>query len=214
MPFRGPIRAAHAILRLGFVAAVIVGATSSLRATSVIPPSFEELVAQSDYVVRAVVKSVAFEERARPGGSKMIFSKVELEVRQVITGTPPSPLVLEVLGGVLNGKEIAIEGAPKFRVGDESILFVQGNGRQIYPLVRMMHGLYRLEKDAASGREYVTRSNGEPLADVGRVAEPIEATGPASTQRAQAITSALSPDDFVAKIRAAASQAAQSHVRQ
>src|SRR6185369_11749113 len=94
------------------------------RATSVIAPDFDGLVHGADYVVRAVVKSVTSEYRVTPQG-RAIFTKVELQVLETITGTPPSPLVLELLGGTVDGVTMRVEGTPQFHVGDEDILFVQ-----------------------------------------------------------------------------------------
>ena len=89
-------------LRAGFlhacalVAAGIGLVVSPARATTVIAPDFDNLVKGADYVVRAVVKSVTSEYRNTPQG-RAIFTKVELQVLETITGTPPSPLVLEML---------------------------------------------------------------------------------------------------------------------
>lgn len=186
-------------------AALLVGLVPAARATTVVPPEFTALVNTSDYIVRAVVKSVTAEERAAPSGTKMIYSKVELEVKQVIAGQPPSPLVLDVLGGRLGGRELAIGGAPKFNVGDEAIYFVQGNGRQIYPLTTMMHGLYPIRKEVGSGREYITRSNGVPMRDVREVSRSMDAdAGVSAPQKEQLAATALSPANFVLSIRATA----------
>ena len=194
----------HPALRLlGFLLAL-----GTAQASSVVPPEFTELVNESDYIVRAVVKSVTAEERTMPSGSRMIFSKIELEVTQVIAGQPPARLVLQVLGGQIGDRELSIAGAPKFAAGEESIFFVQGNGRQIYPLVRMMHGLYHIRKEAANGREYLSRSNGEPLRHVDEISRPIVSAtaGPALPRQLEA--EALSPADFVLKIRATATKPA------
>ncbi|MDB6092764.1 MAG: hypothetical protein JWM32_326 [Verrucomicrobia bacterium] len=179
-------------------------AASFSRATSVVPPTFDELVNQSDYIVQAVVKSVVAESRLSPSGDDMIYSRVELEVKQVIAGKPPATVVLQVLGGKLGDRELTIEGAPKFKVGEESVFFVQGNGTQIFPLVRMMHGLYGVHKDPATQREYLTRSNGEPLRDVSEVSGPMEHAVPAPA--AASTAGALSPSVFAQKIRATARQ--------
>lgn len=173
------------------------------------PPEFPQLVNESDYIVRAVVKSVTPEMRLMPTGKRMPYSKVELEVKEVIAGKPPVPLVLEILGGMSGGRELSITGVPKFAVGEESILFVQGNGRQIFPLVRLAHGVYPIAKDAASGREYMARSDGEPLRSVSEVSRPMHAVGgkvlspsQATAQAAvQAAVQALTPADFVRQIR-------------
>ena len=171
-------------------------------ATSVVPPAFSELVNESSYIVRAVVKSVNPEERSNAKGARLIYSRVELDVKEVVAGRPPSPLVLEVLGGRIGDRELAIAGAPKFIVGEESVLFVQNNGHQVYPLVRMMHGMYRIRKESSRGVEQMTRSDGTPLREVSEVSRPLREQPVAAAVAAPA-GAALSPDDFIRKIRAA-----------
>jgi hypothetical protein len=177
-----------------------------IMATTVIAPDFPHLVNESDYIVRAVVKSVTVEQRVMASGKRMPFTQVELEVKQVIAGRPPEPLVLAVLGGLTGGRELSVSGAPKFAVGEESILFVQGNGKQIIPLSRMAHGHYPIIKEAASGREFVARSDGEPLRSVEEVSKPIHGTGGKAQTLAAApvegLAQALTPDEFVREIRA------------
>src|SRR5271166_2888957 len=68
------------------------------HATTVIAPDFDTLVSQADYVVRAVVKSKAAEWRSDAHG-RHIMTKVTLDVKEIIKGAPPSPLVLVMLGG-------------------------------------------------------------------------------------------------------------------
>lgn len=195
----------HIVTRHLFVAVTLLMAALTLvppiSATTVKPPEFPDLVNQSDYIVRAVVKSVT-SEYARPG-SRKIVTLVELEVREVVAGTPPQPLVLRMMGGKIGDDEMILEGAPQFKVGDESILFVQGNGRQIYPLVAMMHGLYAIKREA-DGSEIVTRSNHMPLHDTAEVALPLTSGGVAEVQRRLGGKgSALTPAAFVEQIRSA-----------
>lgn len=167
-------------------------------ATTVIAPEFDQLVAQSDYVVRAKVTAITSEWR-EVSGQRHIFTFVTLAVKKIIAGTPPQPLVLQLLGGRVGEDEMTIEGAPKFKVGDEDILFVRGNGTQFFPLVALMHGRYPVKTDAKTGREYVARNNGAALQDAKQVAEPMRST--VATLAASAAAEALSPDAFATKIR-------------
>ena len=185
------------------LAAGLLLAGGGAFATTVEPPTFDELVNQSDFVVRAVVKSVVAESRLTPSGSRTIFSKVELEVKEVVAGSAPATVVLEVLGGTFEGRELAIEGAPKFTPGDDGIFFVQGNQKQIFPLNRMMFGLYPVMKDGRTGQEYMIRSDGEPLVDVKQVSREMPASSTSAELTAQ-IARAMTPADFVTKIRATA----------
>lgn len=178
------------------------GLASGLRATSVVPPEFSELVHESDYVVQGRVTAVESAWEAH-GKSRVIVTRVTVEVLEVIAGEPPMPLVLTMLGGKVGEQEMVLEGAPRFHVGDEDILFIQGNGRQVSPLTRIMHGLYRVLRDPATGRAYVARNNGEPLTATSEVAQPLEsATGDAPAETMHRISRALSPTDFVTRIRA------------
>jgi hypothetical protein len=167
-------------------------------ATSVVPPEFDALVGQADYIVRAVVKSVSAEWRVTDS-QRSIITKVELEVREVIAGTPPQPLILELLGGKIGEEELVVHGVPRFSVGQEDILFIRGNGVQFCPVVALMHGRYPLRRDQTTGREFVARSNGEPLYSEQDVARPLRER-PARAQPLSA--QALSAADFTVKIRA------------
>jgi hypothetical protein len=173
------------------------------RATTVIAPSFDRLVDSSDYIVRATVKSVVSEWRDNPDkpGQRYIGSRVELEVLETVKGTPPSPLVLDLVGGKVGDKELAIDGMPKFVVGEENILFVKGNGRQIVPLVGMMHGKFSVRRDKRTGRDEVIRHTGDPLYSEKDLAQSDAASaGPTRDAKAAPLTAA----DFTTRIRQAA----------
>ncbi|MGC4073040.1 MAG: hypothetical protein QM760_11055 [Nibricoccus sp.] len=185
---------------------------------SVIPPEFDSLVQQADYVVRGTVTSVSSEWREQ-NGNRNIVTLVGIDVAETIAGTPPSPLVLVMLGGKVGDKEMIVQGAPKFTVGDEHILFIRGNGAQFTPLVALMHGQYPIKKDS-TGRRHMTRSDGSPLRNEKEVSLPMEshaqaiaaAATPATASADQsATTSALSPDDFASRIRNARQKSASAH---
>ncbi|MEO6993561.1 MAG: hypothetical protein ABI273_08020 [Lacunisphaera sp.] len=169
-----------------------------MHATTVIPPAFDELVHQADYVVHAVVKSVTCEWQS-DGRNRHIMTKVELEVKEVIAGSPPSPLVLEMLGGKIGDLQMLVHGVPEFKVGDEDILFVHGNGSQLCPLVAMSHGRYPIKHNAKSGRAYMARANGESLYNEQQAARPMIAPGVNQEQAAAVLP--LSPEAFISKIR-------------
>jgi hypothetical protein len=159
------------------------------------------LVNESDYIVHTVVKSVSSEWKDKQG-HRAIFTLVELEVVEVISGQPPQPLVLEMLGGRVGDEEMVVQGMPKFKVGQEDILFVRGNGRQFYPLTAAMHGRYPIVRESG-GRVHMARSNQVPLHDTAEVALPIEDDGTGGIKvAARTDRVALSPDDFTRQIRA------------
>lgn len=146
-------------------ALMLLAATPAARATTVIQPTFDQMVGSADYVVRAQVKSVESswrEDATRPGQS-YIGSRITLEVREVITGTPPSPLVLDVVGGKVGKDELTVSGTPRLTVGQECILFIRGNGQTIFPVVGLNHGYFPVRRDARTGEAQVLRSDGRLL---------------------------------------------------
>lgn len=172
--------------------------TPHLRATTVEPPSFETLVNQSDYVVRAVVKS-ATPEWKESAGKPYISTHLELEVREVVKGTPPTPLTLDLLGGKIGEVELVVSGMPIFQVGDESVLFVYGAEKKLYPLVAMMHGVYPILHDTKSGQDYMLRANGMPLYSTADVSLPMEQLSTALKQ--SSVPRPLTPKAFIQEIR-------------
>jgi hypothetical protein len=184
---------------IGFSAAL---AAVRVSATSVVPPDFAQLVNESDYVVRGVVKSVQSEFAAPT--SRKIVTNIEVDVLEVIAGQPPEKVVLHMLGGRVGDQEMILEGAPEFRVGEESIFFVSGNGRTICPLFAMKYGQYPIAKEPETGRPYVARGNKAPLENVSEVALPMM-EGPAADLQARLKNPAraLSPADFVQQIKSA-----------
>ena len=174
-------------------------------ATTVVPPDFNQLVNESDYIIRGVVKSVTSEYRATTTGKgRKIITKVEVQVLEVVAGTPSPTVVLEMLGGRVGNDRMTLEGAPQFNVGDEDILFVSGNGQTIYPLVGMMHGRYPVMQEAATGRRYVARSNKVPLQDPAEVALPMTEGPAAGIQlKLKSPAHALTPEQFIQRVKAA-----------
>jgi hypothetical protein len=173
----------------------------ALHATTVIAPSFERLVGTSDYIVRATVKAITTDWRDNPDkpGERFIGSRVELTVLEVIKGTPPSPLVLDLVGGRVGDDVLTIEGAPRFEVGQESVLFIKGNGRQIIPLVGMMHGRYIVRRDQRTKKDEILRNSGQPLFNEQEVTLPENEASPvpARDRNARALNSA----EFSQRIR-------------
>jgi hypothetical protein len=182
---------------------VFLGSGVAASATTVVPPEFPTLVNESDYIVRAITTRVVAEKRTGPRGAK-IYTRVDLQVIEVIAGTPPPQLTLEFLGGRVGAEVMTVAGTPQFTVGDEDILFVRDNGRSICPLYAMMHGRYVVSTEAATGSRYVARSDGTPLRDAAQIATALVDPHAVGSQAvATSAASALTPADFAGQIRAA-----------
>lgn len=172
-----------------------------LAATTVVPPDFDGLVNGSDYIVHARVTAVEAEKRMGPRGAR-IYTLVQMEVIELVAGTPPREIVLQLLGGKVGDEEMRVVGMPRFEVGDEDILFVSGNGRSICPLFGMMHGRFPIVTER--GERVVARSDRAPLRSTAEVATDLPERHRTEASRAPETTArALTPAEFIRQIREA-----------
>lgn len=156
------------------LAAIVAGIAvpASAIATTVIPPSFSELVAQAQAIVQAEVVSLR-SERQTYKESWVIQTYVTFRVVKILKGAADETIELRFLGGTVGDDTMQVEGMPTFAVGDRSVLFVENNGTQWCPLVAVMHGRYRLQRRTADGADVVLRDNGEALGAPEQVQTPM-----------------------------------------
>ena len=175
-------------------------AVGPVRATSVVAPSFDDLVTKADCIVTGKVTDLR-SEWTGDGPQRHIVTFVKLDVLRVLKGEAASPFTLRVLGGTVGTQTMEVADAPAFRVGEREVLFVHNNGRQFIPLVGIMHGQYRID-DA----DRVADHAGRPVAQVEDIGKP-ESLDDAVRRRAlthagqgNGAAVALSRADFEAKI--------------
>src|SRR6195256_870185 len=146
------------------VFAGLILAALSIRATTVIPPTFDQLVNDAEFIFQGNVTDVR-SQWVGEGGQRQIVSYVTFKVDDAIKGSPGATYTIRMLGGTVGETTMAISDAPEFTVGDKDILFVEHNGTQFVPLVGIMHGRFHVEQDQA-GQEMVTTNEGDPVKNV------------------------------------------------
>lgn len=163
------------------------------RGTTVIPPTFDELVSRAEVIFQGTVTDVRSQWTGE-GAQHRIESYVTFKVEDAMKGAPGESYTLRMLGGTVDGETMEVSDSPKFKVGDRDIIFVENNGSQFIPLVGIMHGRFHVDKDKQTGREMITTNEREPLKDLSRLGK--------QEQKASA-SEALSPNDFKSAIRRA-----------
>ena len=141
----------------------LLSALPALRAMSVIPPTFAELVAEADVIVRARVVSLQPYLDRTPAG-EVVRTRVTFEVEATLKGRHQGGLTLEFLGGEVDGRGLRVPGMPTFASGATELLFVTRQGAGLCPLVAAAHGRYRVLTDRTTGREFIARNDSTPLA--------------------------------------------------
>lgn len=133
-------------------------------ATTVIPPTFEELADKAELVFVGQMTGSHAEWRTN-GARRVILTFIEFKAEQVWKGEAASSLTLQFLGGTIGDTTLEVAGVPQFAQGERVILFVQKNGRQYCPLVGVSHGKFGVRKDG-TGRDVVVRHDQKPLRDI------------------------------------------------
>jgi hypothetical protein len=182
-----------ALFSLGFVA----------NATTVIPPNFDELVSRAEVIFEGEVTGVQ-SQWIGEGAEHRIVTFVTFKVDEALKGNPGGSYSIRMLGGTVDGRTMEVTDAPKFKLGDHDVLFVENNGSQFIPLVGIQHGRFRVEKDQA-GRDTLLTGDGQPLADVSQLGANEEAV--AKTK------ASLSLHDFKAAIQTRIRQQQQASAK-
>ena len=164
--------------------------------TSVVAPTFDELVARAESVVVARVvatRSTWVDSRA----GRAIVTDVTFSIERTLKGPVYAERSLEFLGGTVGDDTLHVTGMPAFHVGDRDVLFIKDSGRPVSPIVGFMYGRFPIVRDARTGVEMVRTHDGRPLAGVDEVGNP---RPPASVSPLRT----LSLDEFATAIDAKA----------
>lgn len=178
-------------LPMALAAVIVFGFASSARPTSIVAPTFQELVVRAEQVVVArVVGRRSAWVGSRSGRS--IVTDVTFLIERTVKGAVYSERSLEFLGGTVGEDTLEINGIPQFQIGDRDVLFIRDSGRPASPLVAFAYGRFRIIRDPATGLETIRTHDGRPLASLAEVgnARPPAFIAPR----------AMSLDDFVRAI--------------
>jgi hypothetical protein len=170
------------------------------RATSILPPTFAELVAEAETIARGTVTAVRSEAFDSPQG-RGIHTFVTVRVERTLKGTPADTVTLRLLGGTVGKRTLRVVGVPTFAIGQRQLVFVARNGEVMCPLIGAGHGRYHVLTDTATQREYLTRDNAVPLTSTDEIVLPLS-SGPTADLLARRLTAnqALSLASFETQI--------------
>jgi hypothetical protein len=174
------------------LSACLLSTLGVVRATSVIPPTFDELVGKAELIFQGSVTNVR-SQWVGEGAQRHIATYVTFTVEDALKGSPGASYTIQMLGGTIGDETMEVSETPKFAVGDRDILFVEHNGQQFVPFVGIMHGRFRIQREAQTGREIILTNKGDRLINpelLGKEGNPFTQSAPA-----------LSPTEFKAAIQ-------------
>lgn len=138
------------------------------HSTTVIPPSFDDLVSKARTIFVGEVVSQRAVWEATPQG-RSIVTIVTFRVADVWKGSLGPVTQLEFLGGTIDDVTMEVSGMPAFRLGQRDVLFVGETVRAISPLVGFMHGRLRIERETATGIDRVRTYDGRSLGSTAQI---------------------------------------------
>lgn len=142
------------------MAAFLALAAGLAAATAFEPKSFDQLVAEADIIFVGTATTAS--TRKLPAGAivtDISFGGVEFIKGRAADGT----IALMVAGGSVGGKTFEIRGLPRFRFDVPYLVFVQGNGKTIFPVLGGDQGMFQVKADASGARQ-VFNAHGQPVA--------------------------------------------------
>jgi hypothetical protein len=140
-------------------------AFAAITATTVIPPTFDQLVKQAEFIFQGTVTGARSVWEGE-GGQRHIETYVTFKVDDNVKGDAGNSYTIRMLGGTVGDQTMEVSDAPKFNIGDRDILFVEHNYDQFVPLLGIDHGRFHIQYDDATGRDIVVNSEGEPVEDL------------------------------------------------
>jgi hypothetical protein len=162
-----------------------------ITGTTVIPPTFEQLVQQAELIFQGTVTDVRSVWEGE-GAQRHIDTYVTFQIGANVKGNAGASYTIRILGGTVGDETMEVTDTPKFKVGDRDILFVEHNNDQFVPLVGINNGRFHVQRDEQSGRDIVTNGEGEPVRDLTKFGREEESVSAAE---------AISPDQFKSAIQ-------------
>jgi hypothetical protein len=159
-------------------------------ATTVIPPTFEQLVQQAELIFQGTVTDVKSVWEGE-GAQRHIETYVTFQIQDSVKGDAGNSYTIRMLGGTVGDETMLVTDAPKFKVGDSDILFVEHNYDQFVPLVGIGHGRFHVQHDEETGRDIVVNDEGEPLRDVTKLGREEESVSAADAISPEQLKSAV-----------------------
>src|SRR5215469_4339685 len=131
------------LLLAGLATAAVLAAATAPRAsaTTLERLSLTQLASAADLVVRA--RCTATASRWERGS---IWTISDFEVLEHYKGTPPAQLAVRVPGGRIGHLAMNVEAAPKFRSGEEGILFLEKTALGDYAVTGWTEGTFRIRQ--------------------------------------------------------------------
>ena len=165
------IRTRRMALAISCCAAMLLVMSGKAEATTLARMSVEQMTQTAQVIVRA--RCVG---HAASWDAGEIWTLTTFEVEEVWRGSASARITVRLLGGRLGNLTSNVPGVPRFRPGEEVVLFLEATQRGDFTVVSWEQGTFRIGRDVPTGGQNVTQGSAS-LARFDPVARKFEATG-------------------------------------
>lgn len=177
---------------------LMAGTLPPAHALTSVPRDLDQLVAHADAIFRGVAVSKAVAWKGE-GANRHIVTRVTFRVVESYKGDAQPQRTLEFFGGELDGKGMAIPDMPAFSIGEEGILFEEGNEKQVCPLVGADQGHFRVSR-TESGEHIFTHAGAGVLSSAA-IGREVPRTGAvARIASAQSLTASTFRSEILGRV--------------
>ena len=137
-----------------FALAMLLEAASNAFPTTFVKMSLEQLTAGAPLIVRARCQgSIVSTEKSE------IWTITSFEVREVWKGSAPQVVRVRLLGGRTAELTSHVDGVPRFRPGEDVVLFLAPLRRGNYSVTSWAQGTFRIHRAASNAQFVVTQDS-------------------------------------------------------
>ncbi|HXJ16276.1 MAG TPA: hypothetical protein VNM68_03665, partial [Candidatus Polarisedimenticolia bacterium] len=157
--------------RLGFCASLMLAMAGAAAGTTLARMTLAEMAQAAPVIVRArcLTNSVRWD-------AGEIWTLTAFQVEEVWKGVAPARVTVRLLGGRSGNITSRVSGVPRFRAGDDVVLFLEPTARGDFSVVSWEQGTFRIRRGRAVGRDSVTQDTAS-FATFDPAARRFEATG-------------------------------------
>jgi hypothetical protein len=143
-----------AFLTCGLAVLALLGAPRAL-ATTLVQMDLDQLTRTAAVVARARCLTIS----ARWEGGHL-WTLTTFEVVEVWKSQAPQTIVVRLVGGSDGHRTVRVDGVPRFRPGEEAVLFLEPSGMGELTVTSWAQGTFRIHRDPTTRKEVVTQDSG------------------------------------------------------
>ncbi len=130
----------------------LMAAALAAEATTLVRMNLDQLTASAAVVART--RCLSAESRLERGE---IWTLTQFETVEALKGTPPPQITVRLIGGRAGHLISTVDGVPRFRAGEDAILFLHPLGSGEWSVTSWTQGTFRVRRDSRTQRETVTQ---------------------------------------------------------